>query len=155
MIQVRERVPTRAPVRRQEETAAAPPSTGGGTIVRVLGALALLGMGVVHLEQFFAVHYRVVPAIGPLFALNFAGATMLAVLLVSPLGRSRSLGPLLALGGMAMAVASIVFLLISENRELFGFMEYGYRPAIIVALASEAAATVFLGAYLGVLVRRR
>jgi hypothetical protein len=155
MIQVRERVQTRTPMSRPTEAPSVVPSTRRGTIVRVLGALALLGMGVVHLEQFFAVHYRVVPAIGPLFALNFAGATVLALLLVSPLGRSRSLGPLLALGGMAMALASIVFLLISENRQLFGFMEYGYRPAIILALASEAAATVLLGAYLGLQVRRR
>jgi hypothetical protein len=155
MIQVRERVQTRTPMSRPEQAPTVQPSTRGATIVRVLGALALLGMGVVHLEQFFAVHYRVVPAIGPLFALNFAGATVLAVLLVSPLGRSRNFGPLLALGGMAMALASIVFLLVSENRMLFGFMEYGYRPAIILALASEAAATVFLGAYLGLLVRRR
>lgn len=155
MIQVRERVQTSTPMSRPTEAPSVVPSTRRGTIVRVLGALALLGMGVVHLEQFFAVHYRVVPAIGPLFALNFAGATVLALLLVSPLGRSRSLGPLLALGGMAMALASIVFLLISENRQLFGFMEYGYRPAIILALASEAAATVLLGAYLGLQVRRR
>jgi hypothetical protein len=155
MIQVRERVQARTPMSRPTEAPAVVPSARRGTIVRVLGALALLGMGVVHLEQFFAVHYRVVPAIGPLFALNFVGATVLALLLVSPLGRSRSLGPLLALGGMAMALASIVFLLISENRQLFGFMEYGYRPAIILALASEAAATVLLGAYLGLQVRRR
>jgi hypothetical protein len=155
MIQVRERVPTRTPMSRPAQAPAAVPATRGATVVRVLGALALLGMGAVHLEQFFAVHYRVIPAIGPLFALNFAGATVLALLLVSPLGRTRSLGPLLALGGVAMALASIAVLFISENRMLFGFMEYGYRPAIILALAAEAAATVFLGAYLGLLVRRR
>ena len=58
-------------------------------------------------------------------------------------------------GGIGMAVVSFVFLFVSEHRRLFGFEEYGYRPAIIVALAAEAAATVFLAGYLGALLRRR
>jgi hypothetical protein len=39
---------------------------------------------------------------------------------------------------------------VSEHRPLFGFQDYGYRPAIIVALVAEAAAVVSLGAYVGV-----
>jgi hypothetical protein len=41
-----------------------------------------------------------------------------------------------------------VFFFISEHQPLFGFRDYGYRPAIIVALAAEAAAVVLLGGYL-------
>jgi len=87
--------------------------------------------------------------------LNFAGAVVIALLLILPSGRNRLLGSLLALGGIGMAVVSFVFLFVSEHRRLFGFEEYGYRPAIIVALAAEAAATVFLAGYLGAVLRRR
>jgi hypothetical protein len=118
-----------------------------GSVLRVLGALAVLAVGAVHLEQYFAVHFAVVPVIGPLFALNFAGAAAIALgLLLPPLARLRVL---LALGGMGLAATSAVFFFISEHRTLFGFEDYGYRPAILAALAAEAAAVVLLGSYLG------
>lgn len=123
-----------------------------GTIARVVGALAVLVVGAVHLEQFFAVHFMVVPTIGPLFALNFAGATLIGFGLLLPLGR---LHPLLALGGMGLAATSFVFFFISESRGIFGFQDYGYRTAIIIALAAEAAAVFFLGIYLATSLRRR
>ncbi|HEX5245875.1 MAG TPA: hypothetical protein VFW41_01960 [Gaiellaceae bacterium] len=120
---------------------------GRGTTLRVLGALAVLAVGAVHLEQYFAVHFSVVPVIGPLFALNFAGAAAITLgLLLPPLARLRVL---LALGGIALAVTSAVFFFIGEHRPLFGFEDYGYRPAILAALAAEAAAVVLLGSYLG------
>jgi hypothetical protein len=124
--------------------------------MRVLGALALLAVGAVHLDQYFAVHFRVVPVIGPLFALNFAGATALAIVLLLPLrGRAEWLHKLAALGGIGLAVTSFVFLFISEHRTVFGFMDYGYRAAIVAALIAEAAATVFLGGYLVTSMRGR
>jgi hypothetical protein len=124
-----------------------------GTMLRVLGALTVLAVGAVHLEQYFAVHFAVVPVIGPLFALNFAGAAAIALgLLLPPFARLRVL---LALGGMALAVTSAVFFFISEHRPLFGFEDYGYRPAILVALAAEAATVVLLGSYLGIRARSR
>jgi hypothetical protein len=119
----------------------------GGTALRAAGALAVLVVGAVHLEQYFAVHFDVVPVIGPLFVLNFAGATLIAVGLLLPLGR---LHVLLALAGIGLAASSFVFLLISEHQPLFGFQDYGYRAAILVALAAEAAAVALLAGYLGV-----
>jgi hypothetical protein len=116
------------------------------TVLRVLGAVAVLVVGAVHLEQYFAVHYNVVPVIGPLFVLNFAGAVLIALGLLLPFGR---LHILLALGGIGLAATSFVFLFVSEHQQLFGFEEYGYRAAIIVALAAEAAAVALLGGYLG------
>lgn len=132
----------------------APPERGsrGGAIARMPGALAVLVVGAVHLEQYFAVHFMVVPVIGPLFALNFAGATVIGLGLLLPLGRLR---PLLALGGMGLAATSFVFFFISESRGIFGFQDYGYRTAIIIALAAEAAAVLFLGVYLATSLRRR
>jgi len=115
------------------------------TALRMLGALAVLGVGAVHLEQYFAVHFNVVPVIGPLFALNFAGAAVITLGLLLPLGR---LHLPLALGGIGLAATSFVFLFISERQPLFGFEDYGYRAAIVIALAAEAAAVVLLAGYL-------
>jgi hypothetical protein len=128
------------------------PAVRGGAVLRGIGALALLAMGAVHLHEYFAEYYRVVPTIGPLFALNFAGAVVLALLLLQP-WRNRMLDALLALGGIGMAIVSILFLLVSEHRPIFGFAEYGYRPAIVAALIAEAVAAVCLAGYLATLRR--
>lgn len=139
-------------------------STGSQRLLRVLGALTLLAVGAVHLQQYFAVYYYVVPVIGPLFALNFAGAVIMGVLLLLPTERlvNRLAGgggqvaiALLAVGGMALAALSIAFLFVSEVGILFGFHEHGYRPAILAALAAEAATIILLGAYLASLARGR
>ncbi len=148
---------TRAAVRPVPDEAAIDEPRGGdgaaGAALRVLGALAVLAVGAVHLEQYFAVHFAVVPVIGPLFALNFAGAAAIALaLLLPPFARLRVL---LALGGIALAATSAVFFFISEHGTLFGFEDYGYRPAILAALAAEAAAVVLLGGYLGLRARPR
>jgi hypothetical protein len=118
-----------------------------GTALRILGAAALLVVGAVHLEQYLGVHFRVVPVIGPLFLLNFIGSVLIAAGLFLPL---RRLQGLLALGGIGVGVVSIVFLELSEHGGIFGFQDYGYRTAIVVALAAEAAAAVLLAAYLAV-----
>ena len=122
-----------------------------GSGLRILGALSVLVVGAMHLEQYFAVHFDVVPVIGPLFALNFAGATLLALGLMLPLGRVHLL---LALAAIGLATTSFVFLFVSERRPLLGFQDYGYRPAILAALAAEGATVILLGAYLTTRVRR-
>ena len=118
-----------------------------GTPLRIFGAATLLVVGGVHLEQYFGVHFRVVPVIGPLFLLNFIGSVLIAVGLFLPL---RRLHGLLALGGIGVGVVSIVFLEFSEHGGIFGFQDYGYRTAVVIALAAEAAAAVLLAAYLAV-----
>jgi hypothetical protein len=118
-------------------------------LLRSLGAIAVLVVGAVHLEQYFAVHFDVVPIIGPLFALNFAAATLMGVGLLMPFARLRVLHVLLALGAIGLAATAFVFLFVSEHRPLFGFQDYGYRPAILIALAAEGATVVLLGTYLG------
>jgi hypothetical protein len=147
MTQVMERRAAQAP--RLDGSVEAYPArtTRRGTALRMLGALTLLVVGAVHLEQYFRVHFNVVPVIGPMFLLNFAGATVLALGLLLPV---RRLHGLLALGGIGVGLASIVFLEISEHRPLFGFEDYGYRPAIVVALAAEALTAIFLSVYLAV-----
>jgi hypothetical protein len=136
-----------------------PARAPSGAALRMLGALTLLAVGAVHLDQYFAVHFRVIPTIGPLFVLNFAAATAMGLLLLLPYERTagprRIFGGLLALGGMGLAAIAFVFLFVSEHQPLFGFQDYGYRPAILAALAAEAATVVLLGAYLATLARRR
>lgn len=123
--------------------------------LRTLGAVAVLVVGAVHLEQYVADGYSAVSVIGPLFLLNFVGATVIGVALLIPAARLRALHVLLALTGIGLAATSFVFLFISEHRSLFGFQEHGYRGAIVAALAAEAAAVVALAAYLAVHPRRR
>jgi len=132
-------------------------------LARALGALALLLVGAVHLREYLVDHYNVVPVIGPLFLLNVIGAVALGLLLIVPTERiadeligsgGRAAVALLSLGAIAMSVASFVFLLLGEKTILFGFHEYGYRPAILIALAAEAATTVFLTSYLAMMVPR-
>jgi hypothetical protein len=120
---------------------------------RVLGALSLLAVGAVHLQQYFKL-YSDVPTIGTLFVLNFVGATVVGLGLLAPverlLGRLGGAAlALLAVAGIAQAATAFVFLYISERTPLFGFMEPGYDPtAIMTARISEIATVVFLGAFL-------
>jgi hypothetical protein len=120
---------------------------------RYLGALAVLATGVAHIEQYTVDNYSTVPTIGTLFLLNFVAAIVISVGLVAPLRRvagryTDAARALLAVGGIGLAVLSLAGLFVSESSGLFGFMEHGYRMAIVVAIAVEAAATVLLVAFL-------
>lgn len=123
------------------------------TVTRILGAVALLAVGAVHYQQYEYNFYSTVPTIGPLFLFNFIAATGLGLwLLAGPLirlGRLRlPLDRLAALGGIAVSAGALIALLISEHTPLFGFREYGYRTAIVLAIAFETAAVVLLALYL-------
>jgi hypothetical protein len=122
-------------------------------LARYLGAAALLAVGLDHLEQRSAAHYAAIPTIGTLFLLNFVSATVVAIALALPLQRlggraGRLLPALLALSGVGIAAGSVAGLLISETTGLFGFMEDGYRSAIVLSLLLESATIVLLGSYL-------
>jgi hypothetical protein len=120
---------------------------------RYLGALALLGVGVDHLEQYYVDFYSAIPTIGTLFVLNFASAAVVALGLVVPVERlagrrSQAVLAVFALGGIAVAAGSLAGLLVSENGGLFGFMEQGYREAIVISIALEVATIALLGLFL-------
>lgn len=154
MSQLRERstydtrpLPDEAVLSEDDEAGATP------AILRSLGAVAVLVVGAVHLQQYLAAGFDSVRVIGTLFLLNFAGATVIGLGLLVPVARMRFLRILLALGGIGLAGASFVFLFVSEHVSLFGFQEHGYRAAIVVALVAEAVAVVALSAYLAVRLR--
>jgi len=112
--------------------------------LRRAGAVALLGVGAVHLEELTGDHYAAIPTIGTLFALNAAAAAAIAVALWAPVGRIAH--ALFATAGIAVAAGSLVALVVSEQTTLFGFHETGWRPAILLAVVFEAATVVLLGA---------
>jgi hypothetical protein len=119
-------------------------------MTRILGAITLVAVGAVHLQQYFGAGYNVLPTIGALFLLNGIGAAVVAVGLLMPLERllPDRLGnlavSLLALAGVAIAGGALVALFISESQPLFGFQEYGYDTAIKIAIATETATVVLL-----------
>jgi hypothetical protein len=122
-------------------------------IVRYLGAVSILLVGVVHAQQYYDAYFSVVPTIGTLFLLSFIGSGVVGVALIAPVRRlGKTVGDLIlllaALGAIGIALGSLVSLLISEYMPLFGFMESGYRLAVVLVLVFDALTTVFLGAFL-------
>ena len=120
---------------------------------RYIGALAVLATGVAHFEQYTVDDYSTVPTIGTLFLLNFIAAIVIAVGLIVPLGRiagryAHGVRAVIAVGGIGLGVLSLVALFVSETSGLFGFVEHGYRMAIVSAIVAEAAAAVFLTIFL-------
>ena len=122
-------------------------------IARALGALAVLSVGAVHLQQ-YEILYSAIPTIGTLFLLNFVGATAIGLGLLTPLETvvGRRWGGIavdvLALAGIGLAATSFAFLAISEQTPLFGFMEPGYDPtAILASRIAEGVAVLSLGAF--------
>jgi hypothetical protein len=118
-------------------------------LVRLLAAISLLAVGGVHIQQYIVQGYRVIPTIGPLFLLNFIGGTVLGLYFLIPVGLRAGRVRLLvdavaALAGWFVAAGALVALLVSEHTPLFGFMEHGYRFAIVFAIVSEAVAVVAL-----------
>jgi hypothetical protein len=118
--------------------------------LRIFGALAVLAMGAVHLQQYIGAGYHSIPTIGTLFLLNAIGASIVGIGLLVPVEREFSARTghaavgALALAGVAMSAVALVSLFISESSSLFGFSESGYRTAIVFAIVVEAAAIVLL-----------
>jgi hypothetical protein len=123
--------------------------------LRLIAAIALLATGAIHLEQYIVAGYRLIPTIGPLFLLNFIAGTVLGLYFLIPASASvsrirRSIDMVAAVTGFALAAGALIALLISEHTPLFGFMEYGYRREIVIAIVAEALAIVGLAAFLAV-----
>ncbi|MFL5862459.1 MAG: hypothetical protein ACJ780_17080 [Solirubrobacteraceae bacterium] len=118
--------------------------------MRRLGAITLLIVGAVHLQQYIGGDYSVLPTIGPLFLLNAIGAAVVAIGLLAPVERmlrhrhADLTAGLLAVAALAIAVGSLVALFIAESQPLFGFMESGYDLPILIAIVAEALTALLL-----------
>jgi plastocyanin len=122
--------------------------------LRVLGALSLFGVAADHLYEYWRDHYSAIPTIGALFLLNGAGAIVLGLALVVPLGgllrrhHEQRLRSVAAIGGIVLSAATLGGLLVAESRPLFGFMEAGYRPVVVLSIVAESTAILALGTFL-------
>jgi hypothetical protein len=129
-------------------------------MMRRLGAIAILAVGAVHLQQYLGGGYRSIPTIGPLFLLNAVSSGVVAIGLLAPIERilhrrgAELTSGLLAGAGVAIAAGSLVALFISENGKLFGFSETGYRTVIVLAIIAEALAVVLLAPVAAVSLKR-
>ena len=114
-------------------------------IARVLGALSLLAVGIVHLQQYFEL-YSEIPTIGTLFVLNFVGATVVCVGLLAPLARLGRWGgaalTLLALAGIAQAATAFVFLFQRTRRRAQGKTVRGFVVALSCGVLTAAIVTL-------------
>jgi hypothetical protein len=120
---------------------------------RYTGAVAVLAIGIDHIEQYAVDNYSTVPTIGTLFLLNFIASVIVTIGLMAPLDRvarqySDAVRALFAVGGIALGVLSLAGLFVSETTGLFGFVEHGYRMAIVFAIVVEVAAAVLLAIFL-------
>jgi hypothetical protein len=119
--------------------------------MRRLGAITLLVVGAVHLQQYLGNDYSILPTIGPLFLLNAIGAGIVAICLLAPIERmlgdrqANLAAGLLSVVALAIAIGSLVALFIAESQPLFGFMEAGYDTPVLIAIVSEALTVILLG----------
>ena len=128
-------------------------------VTRYLGAASIVVVGVIHAQQYYDAYFSVVPTIGTLFLLSFIGSGVVGAALVAPvrlLGRKvgDAILVLAALGAIGIALGSLVSLLVSEYTPLFGFMESGYRLAIVLTLIFDSLTTVILGVFVAIVGRR-
>src|SRR5881275_2269282 len=110
-----------------------------GETARYLGAVSILVVGAIHAQQYYGAYFSVVPTIGTLFLLSFVGSGVVGAVLLAPVRRlGRNVGDLIlvlaAVDAIGIALGSLASLLVSEYRPLFGFMESGYRLAIVLTL---------------------
>lgn len=122
-------------------------------IARYLGAASILVVGGIHAQQYYEAYFYEVPTIGTLFLLSFIGAGIVGVVLLAPVRLlGKRFGDLIlvvaALGAIGIALGTLVSLLVSEYTPLFGFMESGYRLAIVLTFLFDGLTTVFLGVFL-------
>jgi hypothetical protein len=108
----------------------------------LLGAAALAGEAVVHVQQYLALFHDV-RWIGALFLANAAACAVT----IAGLAHSRT-RYLAALAGVVISAVALAGLIVSYGQGLFGWQEGGFRPIIQLTVSFELAAVVLLAAAL-------
>lgn len=107
------------------------------TLGLVVGSVLLASSGAIHL-QLWAMGYRTIPTIGPLFLLQGIAGVLLALLLL--LWRRL----LAVVAGAGFMVTTIGGLVVSVNFGLFGFMDSFAAPYAGLSVVLESAGAVVL-----------
>jgi hypothetical protein len=105
--------------------------------MRYLGAVAILVVGAVHLQQYLGADFYDIPTIGPLFLLNVIAGLVLGVVVVS----WRHWLPALAAAGFG--AATVLAFWISVVHGLFGLKETPTGSAQVLAEVAEYVAVAF------------
>lgn len=116
--------------------------------LRVVGGLATLVIGAIHLQQ-YADFIKDVPTIGTLFLLNGFVAGLVCLMLAT---RLRTLA---ALSGIAVSAGALGSLAIARfaSSGLFDYFEPAFEGPVAISVAAEVIAIVSLAAYLAVRTR--
>ena len=101
--------------------------------LRLAAAVLLLIVAGVHFQQYVDFMSEI-PKVGVLFLLNAAGGAGLAIALLS---RDRLLRLAAGLGGLALAIGSLVSIMIALSGNFLGYSEPTLRLAIVIAIVSE------------------
>ncbi len=108
----------------------------GASRVRRLAAGLVVVIAAVHFQQYVD-FISEVPTVGVLFLLNAAGGAGLVLALLSP---DRPLRLLAAVGGIGLAVGSLISIAIALSGNFFGYSEPTLRFPIVIAIVAEVAA---------------
>lgn len=115
--------------------------TSRAVVLRLVGGAALVGVGVVHLQQYFGAGFDSIPTIGTLFLLNGFGSAICAAALMV-LG-----GWLFAAGAILIAASALGFVIVSFATPVFSVMET-LRGPVVLAIIFEVVTIASLAAYL-------
>ncbi|MDP8943230.1 MAG: hypothetical protein M3N16_03820 [Actinomycetota bacterium] len=119
-----------------------------GNALRYLGAALILAEGAIHLQQLVD-FIHAIPHIGPLFALNAAGALVVAGALAARRGVAAPIA------GIALSLGALIGIALARGDGLLGYMEPVLRPSVVLAVGVEIAAVAVLAGYLLVHLRGR
>jgi hypothetical protein len=108
--------------------------------VRLLAVAVLLVIAGVHFQQYVD-FISEVPKVGVLFLLNAAGGAGLAVALIS---QERLLRIAAGFGGVALALGSLVSIVIALSGNFLGYSEPTLRLPIVIAIVAEVIALPLL-----------
>jgi hypothetical protein len=129
------------PASASPETLPSRPQTRvGASRVNLLAAALMVVIAGVHFQQYVDFMSEI-PTIGVLFLLNAAGGAGLAVALIS---REPLLRLLAALGGVGLALGSLVSIGLALDGGIFGYQESTLRLPIAIAVAAEVVALPLL-----------
>jgi hypothetical protein len=103
--------------------------------LRLAAVALLLIIAGVHFQQYVD-FISEVPKVGVLFLLNAAGGAGLALALIS---QERLLRLLAGVGGIGLAVGSLVSIIIALSGNFLGYSEPTLRFPIVLAIVAEAA----------------